>query len=163
MADYYQVDIKPFSHTAKNLDVKMWLKRFKYAVNAILVVNATTEEKEAAYIRHLPPKLDDFCLHVFETSNNRANWANLEAELVLKLDDPLKAQRFQDGIDSIKWDGECPLQVFETQIIMSTRTLHPLVALNDQLLFGGFTSRGNSRQVRMDCSVEDFDPRVDDN
>ena len=133
MASNTKIDVKQFSYTDRKTDIKLWLKRFKYAVIAILDFDATEEEKEVAYIRHLPPKLDDFCLQIFETSANQANWANLEAELIAKLDDPFKAQHFQDNIDSVKWDGECPLHIYENQITISTRSLHPLVAASDQL------------------------------
>ena len=55
MASNTKIDVKQFSYTDRETDIKLWLKRFKYAVIAILAFDATEEEKEVAYIRHLPP------------------------------------------------------------------------------------------------------------
>ena len=132
MADFRKIDIKPFSYIDKNTDIKLWLKRFKWAVDSILDHDASQATKHAAYIQKLPTKLDDLCLQIYEVSENLGNWALLEAELIERLADPSKAQQFQDRLDSVKWDGESPLHLYENQIITSTRTLHPLVA-NNQL------------------------------
>ena len=66
MAGYHKIDIKPFSYTDKEHDIELWLKRYKWAVDAALPNDASQPEKTVAYLRHLPTKLDDLCLQIFE-------------------------------------------------------------------------------------------------
>ena len=126
------VDVKPFNYdSGQNID--LWLIRFQHAVEGIIPDGATAEQKAAAYLKYLPQKLDDFTLRLFEASENKGDWAELRAELVSKLTNPAEAHKFQDRIDSIKWDGETPFKTYENRILVMTKAHDPEVAENDAL------------------------------
>ena len=132
MADYRKIDIRPYNYDSGQC-VKLYLVRYVRAVDAILPDGATAAQKKAAYLINLPPKLDDFTLQIFESSANNTNWDSIKTELIDKLTDPAKAIQFQNKLDSIKWDGEIPLKVYENRIIEAIRTLDPDVLESDTL------------------------------
>ena len=129
MGDYRKIDIDLFTYGGKQ-DIELWIKRFTRAVNNMLADAATAAEKKAAYEKYIATKLDDFAFQIYEASENQANWPELSKELVAKLSDPAKAQKFKDKVDYIKWDGEIPLHAYENTILTTTSTLDPELKQN---------------------------------
>ena len=130
--DYRKIDIDLYVYGGKQ-DIELWLKRYTRAVNNMLADDATADIRKAAYLKYIGTKLDDFALQIYEHSANQANWPELSKELISKLSDPAKAQKFRDQIDFIKWDGEVPLHSYENTIVNTTSTLDPDLKENDNL------------------------------
>ena len=127
-----KIDVKPFNYESGQ-DISTFLTRYCHEVDSKLPSDATAAQKQVAYLKHLPAKLDDFCIQLFEGSSNKTDWTALKAELILKLTDPAKSQQFQNKVDSIKWDGEMPLHIFENKVVESVRKLDPDIVSNDKL------------------------------
>ena len=127
-----KIDVKPYNYESGQ-DITTFLTRYCHEVDSKLASDATAAQKQTAYLKHLPAKLDDFCLQLFEGSANKTSWTALKAELILKLTDPAKSQQFQNKLDSVKWDGELPLHIYENKVIESVRTLDPDIVANDKL------------------------------
>ena len=132
-ADYRRIDIKPFSYSEKGQDIKLFLKRYKWAVHSTLAADADDDAKKEACLRHIPTKLDDLSLQIYEASENQDDWDALQAELIEKLSDPGRKQNFQEQRDYLKWDQKAPLHIFENEVITTTRTLYDEIADNDNL------------------------------
>ena len=131
--DYRRIDIKPFSYSEKGQDIKLFLKRYMWAVHSTLAADADDDAKKDACLRHIPTKLDDLSLQIYEASENQDDWDELQKELIEKLSDPSRKQNFQEQRDYLKWDQKVPLHIFENEVITTTRTLYDEIVDNDAL------------------------------
>ena len=132
-AEYRKIDIKPFSYSEKGQDIELFLKRYKWAIASCLPADADDDAKKSACLRHIPTKLDDLSLQIYEASENQDDWDELQAELIQKLSDPGRKQNFQEQRDYLKWDQRVPLHIFENEVITTTRTLYDEIADNATL------------------------------